>query len=53
MALNAIGLPRGPVVMNEPNKYVNQNFMQSAPPIMKANDIPKVNAIQVREAKNV
>ncbi|KAF7281385.1 hypothetical protein GWI33_004864 [Rhynchophorus ferrugineus] len=52
--LNAIGLPRGPVSINE-NKYPNQNFMQGSSirpvqPIIKSNDQPKMNTIQVMTA---
>lgn len=50
--LNAIGLPRGPVSINENNKYPNQNFMQGSnirpvQPTIKSNEQPKMNTIQV------
>ncbi|XP_066137899.1 pre-mRNA 3'-end-processing factor FIP1 [Euwallacea fornicatus] len=47
MALNAIGLPRGPVIVNDINKYPNQNYMPVPPP---SNDTPKMNTIQVMTA---
>lgn len=52
MPLNSIGLPRGSIIINDGNKYGNQNFMQGPPrpmppPVMKANDLPKMNTIQV------
>lgn len=50
LPLNSIGLPRGSIV--DGNKYGNQNFMQGPPrpmppPVMKPNDLPKMNTIQV------
>lgn len=54
MPLNAIGLPRGPVV-NDGSKYGNQNFVQGVPrpmqtPVMKVIETPKMNTIQVMTA---
>ncbi|KAL1491171.1 hypothetical protein ABEB36_011811 [Hypothenemus hampei] len=53
--LNAIGLPRGPVTVNEANKYGNQSFGQGTPrpiaaPTMKTHEAPKMNTITVMTA---